>query len=376
MRRLFHIVLSVVAFCFSFSSQAQPIPTNLSTPRGDMSGLWLSYDQPAHAVQVEILNGARAQIGWYSYDSSGNPLWLIGLGRVVGDSILTELVRFQGGRPPPNWNDANPMSSHWGNVTLRFEGCDTAVLSWDSDDPDFLSGDLELTRYALLQGQRCFTEDTFSQQIIFSFERRMHSFTAIFADMPENYSTPSYDLDYRREELPGELYGRYGLRLSGNNQSEDLAMLVKAPIPGLLPAQYYRVEIESEIATNAPTGCSGAGGAPGEDVYIKLGASGVEPVASVSPVDGWLRLNVDYGSHSQAGANARVVGNLANSHNCDPATETPWELKTVTTKDQPMIIQTDSSGTLWVLVGSDSAYVGLSQFYITAIQVRLEPYSY
>ncbi len=372
MRTFYCIAFSVLAFYLPLA-QAQPIPSNLSTPRADMSGLWLSHAQPAHAVQVEILNGARAQIGWYSYDNSGNPLWLLGLGRVVGDSILTELVQFSGGRPPHLWDEANPVTSSWGNVTLRFEGCDSAVMSWDSDQPDFLDGSLQLTRYALLQGQRCFVEDTFSQQVIFSFERRMQGFTALFADLPEGNSAPGYNLDYRREELPGDLFGRYGLRLSGNNHSGDLAMLVTAPIKGLLPAQYYRVEIEAEIASNVPSGCSMASGAAGENVAIKLGAAGVEPVAS--PIDGWLRLNVDYGEQSQAGANARVVGNLANGHNCDPATETPWELKTVTTKGQPIIMQTNDSGELWILAGADSAYGGFSQFYITAIQVRLEPYN-
>ena len=77
----------------------------------------------------------------------------------------------------------------------------------------------------------------------------------------------------------------------------------------------YLARFNVEIATNVPSGCIGVGGAPGESVWVKAGATTVEPVA----IDqgGQLRMNIDKGNQSNGGANAVVLGNVANSRSCD-----------------------------------------------------------
>ncbi len=174
--------------------------------------------------------------------------------------------------------------------------------------------------------------------------------------------------------MPPPLNDFHGLRLTGHNSSDDLAMLVKGPIHGLMPGAFYRVELDVDIATNAPRGCIGAGGAPGESVYLKLGAAGEEPVATVDPLDDWLRLNIDYGQQAEEGADARVVGNLANSQDCAAGPQGEWELKTLTTQGQLILATAGDDGVLWVFAGSDSAFEGLTQYYVLALRVRLEPY--
>jgi hypothetical protein len=284
---------------FSFpveSELAQPDPVNLPNLRAAMSGNWFNPDQSGHGVQIEILDNARAVIAWYTYDGAGEPLWLFGVGTVRVDGIEAELSVFRGGRPPLDWAQAEPGSEPWGSVQLSFSGCDQGLLAWDSTDPEFGSGELEIQRLTRLQGQRCFAEELYSLQLSYSFERRMQGFEAVFADLPENWDQPTYQLDYRREELPAPLEGYQGLRLTGHNSSDDLAMLVKAPVRGLRPDSVYWVELDADIGTNVPTGCAGVGGSPGESVYVKLGAAGFEPLAATDPDDGWLRLNIDFGN--------------------------------------------------------------------------------
>jgi hypothetical protein len=138
----------------------------------------------------------------------------------------------------------------------------------------------------------------------------------------------------------------------------------------------YRLELEMEIASDVPAGCAGVGGSPGEGVYLKLGAATQEPLAlpSNAPGDnGWLRLNIDYGQQSQSGANARVVGILSNSYSCEDSTAAPWELKTLSTRGQSLRVRSDADGALWIVAGSDSAFEGRSDWYLTALRVRLEP---
>ena len=66
-----------------------------------------------------------------------------------------------------------------------------------------------------------------------------------------------------------------------------------------------------EFATNAPSGCVGVGGAPGENVWIKAGATDIEPE---SVLDSSLPVvNIDKGNRSTSGENAFVLGDVASS---------------------------------------------------------------
>jgi len=150
--------------------------------------------------------------------------------------------------------------------------------------------------------------------------------------LPAERDQETYELDFRRELLPVPLSDFAGLRLTGHNRSDDLAMLVTVPLRGLLPATVYRVELEADLASNMPYGCASIGGSPGDSVYVKLGASGQEPVADVD-----------------------------------------WELKTVTTEGQSLLVSSGADGALWIFAGTDSAFEGLTQYYIVSLTVRIEP---
>ena len=353
---------------------AQHLPVNPPSIRADVSGSWYNPEQSGHGLMLEVLDRKRAVLAWYTYGTDGAPLWLFGTGRIDGNEIFTELSAFSGGRPPADWAAGVPEGESWGTALLVFEGCEAATLSWESSDPGFGVGELPLQRLTWLQGERCNAEELFSLQVQHSFERRAQGFKAVFADLPEDWQGADYELDFRRELLPAPLTDHAGLRLTGHNRSDDLAMLVTAPIHGLQPGSLYRVEVEAEIASNVPTGCSGIGGSPGDSVYLKLGAAGREPLAEVDPADGWLRLNIDYGVQSQPGANARVTGTLANSQDCANGPDGDWEIKRVTTAGQPLLVSADDSGVLWVFAGSDSAFEGFTQYYILSLTTRLEPY--
>lgn len=370
---LFSVIFAAAALAAS-TAAAQHVPINPPSIRADLSGSWYNPGQSGHGLMVEILDNQRAVVAWYTYDAAGAPLWLFGEGAVKGQELVAELGAFSGGRPPADWGQGELQSEPWGTVTMTVHGCSAATLSWDSSHPDFASGQLELLRLSWIQGQRCVADELYSLQVHYSFERRAQGFKAVFADLPEDWQGADYELDYRRELLPVPLSDLAGLRLTGHNRSDDLAMLVTAPLRGLLPDAIYRVELEVELATNVPYGCSGIGGSPGDSVYVKLGASGEEPLAEVDPADGWLRPNFDFGVQSQAGANVRVAGTLGNSQNCENGVDVDYEIKTLTTEGQPLLVSTGEDGTLWLIAGTDSAFEGFTQYYIVSLTARLEPY--
>lgn len=348
---------------------AAEAPTAL---RGDIGGLWFDPAADGQGLQIDVLDGGRAALTWYTYDAGGESLWLFGLGRVRGKSIEVELASARGGRFLIETGQPPPSFSVRGLLRVDFDSCQAARLSYADLAGGLASGERSLYRLSAPQGSRCNAEEAFAEQRILVFEHGENGFTALFADLPAQ-GQDIYELDFAWEPLPEPLQARRGLRLSGHNRSDDLAMIIKAPLGGLLPERDYQLELEVEIASQVPAGCAGIGGAPGESVYIKLGALGREPGVVVVDEGGvaMLRPDFDYGQQSESGSQARVVGDLSNSQNCEDGADGEWELKTLSTAGQAFRARSDAEGRIWVLAGTDSAFEGLSRMYVTALRVRL-----
>lgn len=74
-----------------------------------------------------------------------------------------------------------------------------------------------------------------------------------FRSLPENISTSDS-----------------ALYISSWNQSDDVKMLIRKEIEGLVPNTVYNAFFTTQFFTNVPNGCIGIGGAPGEAVKIIL----------------------------------------------------------------------------------------------------------
>ena len=187
---------------------------------------------------------------------------------------------------------------------------------------------------------------------------------ATFSDYPEGDSA-FFELASGHRQLPAPLDARSGIFISGNNHSDDLFMYLKRQVGGLEPNTAYRVSFLVEFATDVPAGCAGVGGQPGESVAVKAGASDVEPTSVVE--DGWLRMNIDKGDQGTGGANAVVIGNVANSTLCEQNIRR-FEIKQLRTP-QPVSVITDNAGFAWLLVGTDSGFEAVTSLYYTRVTV-------
>jgi hypothetical protein len=160
------------------------------------------------------------------------------------------------------------------------------------------------------------------------------------------------------------------LYISGNNHSDDLFMFWKGQIVGLAPNTSYRVRFEVEFATNAPAGCVGVGGSPGESVTVKAGASTVEPEAV--DVGGFLQMNIDKGNQANGGENALVLGDVASSQICGQG-QPRWELKNLASGAETIAVTADGDGRVWLLIGTDSGFEATTSLYYTRVQATFEP---
>ena len=213
------------------------------------------------------------------------------------------------------------------------------------------------------------TEPTHTLTFNFDFSRGTQGFVAGFADYPPDHAD-SYELTSGYRALP-PLAGVSVRLVHIRDQPErrSLHVLQGTRSAGLLPGSRYGVTVSVEIATDTPAGCVGVGGAPGESVWIKAGATAVEPL----PVrDGsYLRMNVDIGNQSVGGTQAVVLGNIANSRSCEQPRE--WERKSLQGGSTPVPISTPSNGQAWLLFGVDSGFESRTAIYFTRAAVTFTP---
>lgn len=213
-------------------------------------------------------------------------------------------------------------------------------------------------------------------EIEYDFHRGSQGWTMDFADYLPNSGT-HYELETAWRFIPRKLTlaPKRGLYIQGHNRSDDLFMFLKRRLnaqDGVVAGRTYRVEYVIRLASKAPTGCGGIGGAPGEGVYLKAGASPVEPLA-VLQANGWLRMNVDKGNQSQGGTAASVAGNIANGIPCDDAFPNfPYAL-IERNHQHTTNVTANAGGEIWLLIGTDSGFEGLTSLYYQSVRVKLIP---
>ena len=202
--------------------------------------------------------------------------------------------------------------------------------------------------------------------VSFDFSQSEEEWKADFVDLPSNDKDSTfYELKYAYTNLPANLATQKAMMLSGNNHSDDLFMFIKRKVTGLNPNTSYKLVFEVELASNAPKGSVGIGGSPGESVYLKAGASEIEPVKNVQG-DRYV-LNIDKGNQGVGGSSATVLGDIST-----PLTVTEYTLITrnnASPSGEPLIATTNSAGELWLLIGTDSGFEGTTTVYYTKINV-------
>jgi cyclophilin family peptidyl-prolyl cis-trans isomerase len=202
----------------------------------------------------------------------------------------------------------------------------------------------------------------------FDFSSGDQGFTSDFADLPAGYDPEFYNLMADHRSLPAELGVGKGLFISGINHSDDLWMFWKKKLTGLQPSTEYQVVLDVEMASNAAPGLVGVGGAPGENVYVKAGASQAEPLVAPDS-EGQLRLTVDKGNQATSGSAAAVLGNVAKENDDS-------DQYAILHRNNRSIQQSATSsadGSLWIFFGTDSGFESTTAVYYTHAAAVLMP---
>jgi len=206
-------------------------------------------------------------------------------------------------------------------------------------------------------------------EIVDDFTRGSQGWLASFSD----YSLAQGGMD-RLAELrtaPGDDSEDQAFYVQSMNRSDDLFMFLKKPLnfaDGIEPDTLYEVEFLVELYSPEPSGCAGIGGAPGESVFFKVGASADEPVPLLG--EEGIRLNLDKGGQSQGGSDATVAGNIANGLECTEENRGKFVL-IERRQTHENLVRSAPNGEMWIFVGTDSGFEGLTSLYYSRIVVVL-----
>jgi len=200
------------------------------------------------------------------------------------------------------------------------------------------------------------------------FNNAVEGWTAGFADYPAGQET-FFELASSHTALPSSLgQNLKGIKISGNNHSDDLFMFITKKFTGFEPNTRYEIDFEVSIGTNVHSGCSGIGGSPGDSVYLKAGAAKVEP-KPVNNGSGFYLMNIDKSNQATGGSDAMVIGNIGNGLDCDSA-DNSYKKKTLKSEPGKFTTYSDANGALWIIFGTDSGFEGTTTIYFIDATVK------
>ena len=217
----------------------------------------------------------------------------------------------------------------------------------------------------LLSPSAALAQDGGDDEFSFDFDSDAEGWMVGFADLPIDYNEEIFELAHDHRPLPDGLEGN-GIYVQGHNRSDDLFMFLKRRVDELKPNTVYEVSVSIDLATNVSAGLVGIGGSPGESVFVKAGASTVEPLV-VEGRNRHLRMNIDKGNQARGGESMVVLGNVAHSE----VENREYRIKTLDNTDLALSVTTDSAGGVWLIVGTDSGFEGLTRLYYARISYSL-----
>lgn len=120
------------------------------------SGLYYNQANNGHYVSVQRLTGNLALVIWNTFDQRGAPAWIYGVGTVSGSTIdVPQVAENVGGILHPGGAVSGAIPTLWGSMTLDLSSCYAAKLNYQSSQPLFGSGSINLQRLVFVNGIDC-----------------------------------------------------------------------------------------------------------------------------------------------------------------------------------------------------------------------------
>ena len=127
----------------------------VSTARAGQSGSWFDPARDGEGFGMQWMTDGRLLLMWFTYDTEGEPFWLVGVGRSDDGAIqVDDLVSARGGVFGLGFDPSAVERTVWGDLRLELD-CQGGLASYRAEDPRFGSGGFAPVRLSRLRGQVC-----------------------------------------------------------------------------------------------------------------------------------------------------------------------------------------------------------------------------
>lgn len=121
-----------------------------------ISGTWWNPARNGEGLLIDIVAERRAAVNWFTFDTSGNPVWIQGTGAIDGNRIVVDdAVRPTGARFGAAFDPGDVRFNEWGRLVLRFDDCDRGKLFYAGPEAGFGAGAFDIERLTAIQGLSC-----------------------------------------------------------------------------------------------------------------------------------------------------------------------------------------------------------------------------
>ena len=88
-----------------------------------ISGSWFDKDRDGEGFMIDIAAEGVVAVSFYTYDTTGNQLWLIGSGHVDGNTFEIAFYSTDGAVYGDAFDPLDVNRHPWGTGTFMFDGC-------------------------------------------------------------------------------------------------------------------------------------------------------------------------------------------------------------------------------------------------------------
>jgi len=88
-----------------------------------ISGSWYDRDRDGEGFMIDIAAEGVVAVSFYTYDTTGHQLWLIGAGQVDGNTFEIDFYITDGAVYGDEFNPLDVNRHPWGTGTFMFDGC-------------------------------------------------------------------------------------------------------------------------------------------------------------------------------------------------------------------------------------------------------------
>jgi len=120
-----------------------------------ISGAWFNPERDGEGFILERVDEARLLAYWFTYDTDGSQMWMLGTGEIDGDrSAVVNMLRSSGGKFGDELEPEEVQLNEWGDVVFEFDGCSNASYSWTAAE-NYGSGGFDISRLTELRNAEC-----------------------------------------------------------------------------------------------------------------------------------------------------------------------------------------------------------------------------